>query len=361
MWDELPEAEEREPGPPGDEGPAAGQHTGVDASFPGGASLSDLLAVLGIGDDGERLSGLTSVVAPALRGVWRAWVPRVREVYGDAWSDLVTEAVRPAPRDTSATKYQFHYADAGYCPRRLAARPYVVRAADGKRAMILDTRLCLHMEAGYFGAVWMIDRRHEVGLFEQLWLNHRHVCLALLDAASGVAWADVDLPGPPVVPLGTHLDNLLQSGADWLWMSSLPVDEDCGTPTGIELARWGLLCFLPMFISLIELGLGRQPSIRAMHDCLCKWLISGEGDLEIAEGRMSSRLRYRVIERDGFRCVMCGATAAMGAVLQIDHILPVSRGGKTVLDNLQTLCDRCNRGKGASLSPDLRPKRGSGA
>ena len=357
MWDELPEAEEREPGPPGDEGPAAGQHTGIDASFPGAASLSDLLAVLEIGDDRERLNGLTTVVAPALRGVWRAWVPRLREVYGDGWRDLVTEALRPAPRDTSATKHPFHYADAGYCPRRLVTGSYVVRARDGKPAMHLSARLCLRMEKGYFAAVLAIDRRQEVGLFEQLWLNHRHVCLALLDAASATVCADVELPGPPVVPLGTHVDNLLQSRADWLWISSLPVDQGCGTPTAIRLARWGLLCFLPIFISLIELALGRQPSIRAMHDCLCKWLISGEGDLEIAEGRMSSRLRYRVMERDGFRCVMCGATAATGAVLQIDHILPVSRGGKTVLENLQTLCDRCNRGKGASLSPDLRPTR----
>ena len=37
-------------------------------------------------------------------------------------------------------------------------------------------------------------------------------------------------------------------------------------------------------------------------------------------------------------------------LLEIDHILPVSKGGLTTEDNLQTLCWRCNRSKGAKIS-----------
>lgn len=61
--------------------------------------------------------------------------------------------------------------------------------------------------------------------------------------------------------------------------------------------------------------------------------------------KMTAGLRYDVMQRDGFRCVICGATAKDGAKLQVDHITPVSKGGKTVMSNLQTLCDRCNYGK----------------
>ena len=32
-------------------------------------------------------------------------------------------------------------------------------------------------------------------------------------------------------------------------------------------------------------------------------------------------------------------------LLEIDHIIPVSKGGCTVEDNLQTLCWKCNRSK----------------
>jgi 5-methylcytosine-specific restriction endonuclease McrA len=41
-----------------------------------------------------------------------------------------------------------------------------------------------------------------------------------------------------------------------------------------------------------------------------------------------------------------------GVVLHVDHIIPWSKGGQTVDENLQTLCDRCNLGKSDFLSRD---------
>lgn len=60
---------------------------------------------------------------------------------------------------------------------------------------------------------------------------------------------------------------------------------------------------------------------------------------------MSDGLRYEIMHRDGFRCQLCGRSAKDGAILHVDHILPVSRGGKTEKANLRTLCDQCNLGK----------------
>ncbi len=60
---------------------------------------------------------------------------------------------------------------------------------------------------------------------------------------------------------------------------------------------------------------------------------------------MTPTLRYDVMKRDGFRCVLCGRTADDGIKLHVDHILPVSKGGKTIMSNLRTLCEDCNRGK----------------
>ena len=61
---------------------------------------------------------------------------------------------------------------------------------------------------------------------------------------------------------------------------------------------------------------------------------------------MNDKLRYDVLKRDNFTCQKCGMTAKDGAKLHVDHIIPVSKGGKTTMSNLQTLCDRCNIGKG---------------
>ena len=61
--------------------------------------------------------------------------------------------------------------------------------------------------------------------------------------------------------------------------------------------------------------------------------------------KMSSSLRYEIMKRDNFRCVLCGRGAEDGVKLHIDHIVPVSRGGKTEWNNLRTLCQDCNLGK----------------
>ncbi|MCC6294516.1 MAG: HNH endonuclease [Bryobacterales bacterium] len=44
---------------------------------------------------------------------------------------------------------------------------------------------------------------------------------------------------------------------------------------------------------------------------------------------------------------LCGASPAIqrGVQLEVDHILPWSKGGKSTIDNLQTLCSACNEGK----------------
>lgn len=65
----------------------------------------------------------------------------------------------------------------------------------------------------------------------------------------------------------------------------------------------------------------------------------------VERSKMSERLRYDVLKRDHYKCQICGSTAKDGAKLQVDHIIPVSKGGKTEMSNLQVLCSRCNIGK----------------
>lgn len=72
----------------------------------------------------------------------------------------------------------------------------------------------------------------------------------------------------------------------------------------------------------------------------------------IERKKMSRKLRYAVLKRDGHRCVICGRGRDDGVKLHVDHILPVSKGGKTVMENLRTLCDDCNSGKSDSYDPD---------
>ena len=55
-------------------------------------------------------------------------------------------------------------------------------------------------------------------------------------------------------------------------------------------------------------------------------------------------MRYKILSRDNFRCVTCGASPAkdVSVELHVDHIHPWSRGGQNVEGNLRTLCSKCN-------------------
>lgn len=58
-------------------------------------------------------------------------------------------------------------------------------------------------------------------------------------------------------------------------------------------------------------------------------------------------LRFKVLRRDSFRCVLCGDNPPKNpeCVLNVDHIVPWSKGGSTVVENLRTLCAPCNLGR----------------
>lgn len=66
---------------------------------------------------------------------------------------------------------------------------------------------------------------------------------------------------------------------------------------------------------------------------------------------MTSKLREKIKNRDNYTCKNCGISERdeKHLLLEIDHIIPLSKGGITSEDNLQTLCWKCNRSKGSRI------------
>lgn len=60
---------------------------------------------------------------------------------------------------------------------------------------------------------------------------------------------------------------------------------------------------------------------------------------------MTLKLRYNIMKRDNFKCVICGKGMPEVEIC-VDHIMPVSKGGLSIESNLRTLCNKCNAGKG---------------
>jgi hypothetical protein len=86
--------------------------------------------------------------------------------------------------------------------------------------------------------------------------------------------------------------------------------------------------------------------INYLNDAI-KWRKSIAGQRAL----MTSKLRTEIKERDNYQCCSCNLSTKdePNLLLEIDHITPLSKGGMTTIDNLQTLCWKCNRSKGAKI------------
>jgi hypothetical protein len=97
-------------------------------------------------------------------------------------------------------------------------------------------------------------------------------------------------------------------------------------------------------MALVEGGVEAEPSPRQSDQ-------PTEGILKIPKEKSRNvplKMRLAVLKRDDYKCVLCGRSPAThaGVILHLDHIVPYANGGKTVKENLRTLCEECNWGKG---------------
>ena len=112
--------------------------------------------------------------------------------------------------------------------------------------------------------------------------------------------------------------------------------------------------FSPIFLKMYDSPQGRNHYEHSEYfdsDTIALWLHSVEDKMAFERSkvhqrnRMTPSLRYSIMKRDGFRCVLCGRRASDDVTLHVDHILPVTKGGQTIPSNLRTLCSACNLGK----------------
>lgn len=71
-------------------------------------------------------------------------------------------------------------------------------------------------------------------------------------------------------------------------------------------------------------------------------VIPPQAQRKIERSKMTLKKRYEILKRDNFQCVLCWGREN----LEIDHKIPISEWWKSIKENLQTLCFKCNRGKG---------------
>lgn len=136
-----------------------------------------------------------------------------------------------------------------------------------------------------------------------------------------------------------------------LWETTL--EKEGRTPQRKDLSTYGFPISGDTYAR--RFGSWKKALIRA-YESVTKEHLDEEGPIEEEPGKaearksrtLSLRKRFFVLKRDGFTCKICGANGP-GVKLEVDHIVPVAEGGSDSLDNLQTLCFECNRGKRDSI------------
>lgn len=145
-----------------------------------------------------------------------------------------------------------------------------------------------------------------------------------------------------------RLENLLNV---WTFYGRQPnYDEMKSEPSVIGpkayVTRWGSWTkALKVFIEKLNMDLSDEGKERDTEDAKPikqdKKITTTEDRREIPIG-----LRYDILKRDNFCCVLCGAIPKIHNVkLEVDHIIAWTNGGKTSRGNLRTLCNKCNCGK----------------
>lgn len=95
---------------------------------------------------------------------------------------------------------------------------------------------------------------------------------------------------------------------------------------------------LSMMIKRLKNRNGNFFNDKGIWDSICR----------VERGKVSNKMRFAIYKRDGYRCRICGRSQNT-TLLEVDHIYPIAKGGKTTYENLQTLCHNCNVKKGANI------------
>jgi 5-methylcytosine-specific restriction protein A len=103
-----------------------------------------------------------------------------------------------------------------------------------------------------------------------------------------------------------------------------------------------------------HLGLPPAPNKDALWQSVCKLFAPSKTQQNQNKRKTPVRLRRKILERDGYKCVDCGRSPRNdpSCVLHVDHRIAVACGGSDHPSNLQTLCDWCNLGK--KTDPDWK-------
>lgn len=333
-----------------------------------------------------RADALKHSLLPRLHFLMNECIVTVRQVYHvEVLEDsIVSYSPHFRQKRERELDYLYEAAYVGLGGRRTKNKWYGFERNDGKEVQIVPFRFGLYLSEE--GLNLSLENYWQMRLTDSSYkklfdfhlefegLVHR---LCYWCAITPNLYYDGEEP-PPLSTLQEHYQfmqkhRLFANHFESATPSSYPILSDSLKST---IERYAL--FYPVYDSYVQIAKGAPLRFKELIAKANHWLSSAnesEGTApgshsifsdqdhrkarEAAEQRVKvmPAIRWQVFQRDQWKCVACGRGAQDDIILQVDHIVPRSKGGKDTLNNFQTLCHVCNSGKSNRDATDLRTER----
>lgn len=341
-----------------------------------------------VADRDLKAKALRHSLLPRLRELARNAISEASRVFGyDLLADS-TEYYSPhfRPARNAPIDVDYNRVTSGISPKRIGGKWVAMRKNDGQIPIIIEPRLSFVLSRHGLATcmeilkVKQLDETSKRKIVQWYAKNNAKIehLLYLARARTYLAnWIDNTTPFDPVAELVAHAYGTERRFLCFYCQQyAFPVED--------HMQRHLLRQFVglyPIYEGMVNLAMDACPrldeSMEKVHcynrECFRKvptdknvqrelqviqpCAIEQQADvMAVAESkvRVMPAMRWLVFQRDNWRCCACGKGSGEGAILQVDHIIPRSRGGKDSMDNYQTLCRECNIGKSNRDTTNLR-------
>lgn len=336
--------------------------------------------VFSIPDRKTRIATVQNYFFPRLEVLLHASLDLVADIYDVDPYENRTIVYRPHNRPGAIANADFGAVHIGMCGARRYGHPLTVLRRDGRPFSFHPTYLTFEIGIdGSMSVVLLFFRQYVDEQFvqrvAQQWEAHLPAIRPILESQHISHSAVAKLAGPE------RLFEFYLADGGALELFSPTVYFPTSYDRGLADLMMAYAVLWPMLDASIALAEGREPALAKQIDCFRDWYLAdtreagqdngrepdvaerddGEGTNGIGEVSaldsyrfIGNRKWYGVLARDNWTCCSCGRTPLDGVTLEVDHIRPRSRGGTNDPENLQTLCRKCNSGKGNSDDTNLR-------
>jgi len=320
-----------------------------------------------IPDTKTRLSTLQNYFFPRLETLLRYTLDVVAQAYDVNPYERMTFSYSPSHRDTAKENKDYGFVHIGVVAKR-GNKPLTIIKRNGQPFFYHPTYLTfkvfpsgtIHAELMPFRQ-WVDDAY--ISTISQLVAKCSNVLLPLLS----VAHISHTTYNPDLEFLPLHKAIAPEEvGSDAVILKSPKYYFPVSPGRGLDELIIAFTLLYALAESFICIGEGREPQLENRLEQFKKWYVkrkNPENDIETEESEEedfdSSKIAeldsysfvragkwWAVLARDKWKCLSCGRFAREdGVLLEVDHIIPRSKGGSDDMSNLQTLCKKCNIGK----------------